>query len=128
MKAYKLQKKAAKVGFDWDNAKDVLDKVAEELQELREAIRDAGSDQDDAVKDEELDHAREELGDLLFAVVNVSRFIDADPEESLTYTNRKFVRRFQYIEEQLRIKGKSFDQTDLLEMEQWWQEAKRLEP
>ncbi|EJW18862.1 nucleoside triphosphate pyrophosphohydrolase [Paenibacillus alvei] len=128
MKAYKLQKKAAKVGFDWDNANDVLDKVAEELQELREAIRDAGSNQDDAEKMEQLDHAREELGDLLFAVVNVSRFIAADPEESLTHTNRKFVRRFQYIEEQLRIKGKSFDQTDLLEMEQWWQEAKRLEP
>ena len=73
-------------------------------------------------------HAVEELGDVLFAAVNAARFLGADPEEALTGTNRKFIRRFQYIEEQLRINGKSFDQTDLLEMEKWWQEAKQLKP
>ena len=128
MKAYKLQKKAAKVGFDWDRVEDVLDKVAEELQELREAIASVDSATGEEDKDKHMAHAAEELGDVLFAVVNAARFMSADPEESLTLTNRKFVRRFQYIEEQLRINGKSFDQTDLLEMERWWQEAKRLEP
>ncbi|MGZ9587096.1 bifunctional methyltransferase/pyrophosphohydrolase YabN [Paenibacillus marinisediminis] len=123
MKAYKLQKKAAKVGFDWDCVEDVLDKVAEELQELQEAVKACGTK---AKEEDAILAAQEELGDLLFAAVNVSRFINVDPEEALTMTNRKFVKRFRYIEEQLRINGKSFDQTDLLEMEQWWQEAKRL--
>ncbi|WP_028595196.1 nucleoside triphosphate pyrophosphohydrolase [Paenibacillus assamensis] len=118
MKAYKIQKKASKVGFDWERVEDVLDKVAEELQELREAILSDDTSQEDTLL---------ELGDLLFAAVNVSRFIEGDPEEALTGTNRKFVKRFRYIEEQLRIKGKSFDQTDLLEMEKWWQEAKLIE-
>lgn len=114
MKAYKLQKKAAKVGFDWDELEPVLAKIEEELKELREAI---------ALGD--ADKQADELGDLLFAAVNASRFIEADPEEALSRTNRKFKARFQYIEEQLRINGKSFDQTDLLEMDRWWEEAKR---
>ncbi|MEF2247615.1 nucleoside triphosphate pyrophosphohydrolase [Paenibacillus sp. IITD108] len=113
MKAYKLQKKAAKVGFDWSEIDSVLAKIEEELSELREAI---------ASKDPE--EQAGELGDLLFAVVNASRFIKADPEEALTRTNRKFIDRFQYIEEQLGIKGKTFDQTDLLEMDRLWEEAK----
>ncbi|WP_028609585.1 nucleoside triphosphate pyrophosphohydrolase [Paenibacillus harenae] len=114
MKAYKLQKKAAKVGFDWDELEPVLSKIEEELAELREAI--AGKDQEEQAA---------ELGDLLFAVVNASRFIHADPEEALTRTNKKFRSRFAYIEEQLRISGKKFDQTDLTEMDRWWEEAKR---
>lgn len=114
MKAYKLQKKAAKVGFDWDELEPVLSKVEEELQELREAIDSKGREEQAS-----------ELGDLLFAVVNTSRFIHADPEEALSRTNRKFKERFAYIEEQLRISGKNFDQTDLTEMDRWWEEAKR---
>ncbi|MNE24166.1 Nucleoside triphosphate pyrophosphohydrolase [compost metagenome] len=114
MKAYKLQKKASKVGFDWDELEPMLSKIEEELSELREAI---------ASKDKEEQAA--ELGDLLFAVVNASRFIQADPEEALTRTNIKFRSRFAYIEEQLRISGKDFDQTDLTEMDRWWEEAKR---
>lgn len=114
MKAYKLQKKAAKVGFDWDELGPVLAKIEEELRELRQAIASSDNEQQ-----------ADELGDLLFAVVNASRFIGADPEEALSRTNRKFKSRFQYIEEQLRINGKTFDQTDLLEMDRWWEEAKR---
>ncbi len=113
MKAYKLQKKAAKVGFDWDDVEPVFAKVEEELLELREAVR-AGKIEEQAA----------ELGDLLFAAVNLSRYIEADPEEALAKTNKKFFNRFQYIEEQLRIKGKTFDQTDLVEMDQLWEEAK----
>lgn len=113
MKAYKLQKKAAKVGFDWNEIGPVLDKIEEELAELREAISGG-----------EREQQASELGDLLFAVVNASRFIQADPEEALTRTNKKFRSRFLYIEEQLRISGKKFDQTDLTEMDRWWEEAK----
>jgi tetrapyrrole methylase family protein/MazG family protein len=115
MKAYKIQKKAAKVGFDWDDITPVLDKIEEELGELREAI---------ATKDTEEQAA--ELGDLLFATVNASRFIHADPEEALARTNLKFKKRFAYIEEQLRISGRTFDQTDLTEMDKFWEEAKRF--
>ncbi|NIK72187.1 MULTISPECIES: nucleoside triphosphate pyrophosphohydrolase [unclassified Paenibacillus] len=114
MKAYHLQKKAAKVGFDWDELEPVLTKIEEELRELREAIDSKDSEEQAG-----------ELGDLLFAVVNASRFIHADPEEALSRTNAKFKSRFSYIEEQLRINGKTFDQTDLTEMDRWWEEAKR---
>lgn len=114
MKAYNLQKKAAKVGFDWDDLEPVLSKIEEELAELREAVESKNADEQAG-----------ELGDLLFAVVNASRFIKADPEEALSRTNAKFRSRFSYIEEQLRINGKTFDQTDLTEMDQWWEQAKR---
>lgn len=116
MKAYKIQKKAAKVGFDWEDIDGVYSKIEEEFQELKQAV----------AQGQPIEDQLGELGDLLFAVVNAARFIHVDPEEALAMTNRKFVSRFHYIEEQLRINGKSFDQTDLLEMERWWQAAKRL--
>jgi len=115
MKAYALQKKAAKVGFDWPEIGPALDKVDEELRELREAVA-AGKDKETQAL---------ELGDLLFAAVNVARFIGADPEEALARTNVKFARRFAHIEERLRENGKTFGQTNLEEMDQWWEEAKR---
>ena len=68
----------------------------------------------------------EELGDVLFSIVNVARFLKVDPEEAIAQTNRKFVQRFSYIEEQLRLKGLSFEQTELSEMENLWQEAKKV--
>ncbi|MCC3377478.1 nucleoside triphosphate pyrophosphohydrolase [Cohnella sp. REN36] len=113
-RAHKLQKKAAGVGFDWPDLGGVFDKIAEELEELKTAV-----------SSESAERQRDELGDLLFAVVNAARFIEADPEEALAGTNRKFASRFQHIEERLRISGRTFDQTDLLEMEGWWQEAKQ---
>jgi tetrapyrrole methylase family protein/MazG family protein len=72
-------------------------------------------------------HQAEELGDLLFSVVNLARFLDIDPEQALSATNRKFVKRFRYIEEQLRLKGRKIEQTGLTEMEILWQEAKKFE-
>ncbi|KQL47006.1 hypothetical protein AN963_19340 [Brevibacillus choshinensis] len=110
MYAYKLQKKAAQVGFDWDDVADVYAKVEEEYRELREATEDERAG---------------ELGDLLFAVVNLARFMGLDPEEALALTNNKFKQRFSYIEDKLRETGKSFDDTDLKEMDQWWEEAKQ---
>lgn len=114
MKAYKLQKKAAKVGFDWDDINGVFEKIEEELRELREAVAEGKA----------LDEQALELGDLLFAVSNAARFIKADPEEALSRTNRKFVTRFRYIEEQLRAQGKTVHDSSLEEMEALWQSAK----
>ncbi|WP_442602092.1 nucleoside triphosphate pyrophosphohydrolase [Paenibacillus sp. KN14-4R] len=113
LKAWKLQKKAAKVGFDWPSALDVLDKVQEELTEVREAI-ESGHQPDQL----------EELGDLLFVIVNVARKLQIDPEEAIIAATRKFTDRFHYIEQGLRLQGKSFDETDIIEMEALWQEAK----
>lgn len=110
MYAYKLQKKAAGVGFDWDNVGDIYAKVEEEYQEVREASGEERAG---------------ELGDLLFAVVNLARFYKIDPEEALSMTNRKFTRRFSYIEQKLHEANKTFDQTDLAEMDRWWEEAKQ---
>ncbi|NQX70543.1 nucleoside triphosphate pyrophosphohydrolase [Paenibacillus alba] len=118
MKALKLQKKAAAVGFDWTELEDVLKKVDEELAELRQAIADPSEDG----AAEQLD----ELGDVLFSIVNVARFLKLDPEDAIAQTNRKFVARFSYIEDQLRLRGLSFEQTELLEMEKYWQEAKKV--
>lgn len=119
MKALKIQKKAAQVGFDWAHPEDVADKISEELKEFMELADVSDSDMEQ--------RRREEMGDLLFAVVNLARYFKIDPEEAMVLTIRKFIRRFSFIEEQLRIKGKDFGQTDLLEMEQWWQEAKLYE-
>ncbi|WP_027092150.1 nucleoside triphosphate pyrophosphohydrolase [Cohnella thermotolerans] len=112
-RAYKMQKKAASVGFDWPDVEGVFAKIEEELAELRAAVREESSDRQ-----------QEELGDLLFAVTNAARFIKADPEAALAGTNRKFASRFRYIEEKLRINGRTFAETDLTEMEDWWQQAK----
>lgn len=118
MKALKLQKKAATVGFDWSEVHDVLAKVEEEFQELREAIANPS---EEGARDR-----LEELGDVLFSIVNVARFLKVDPEEAIAQTNRKFVQRFSYIEDQLRLRGLSFEQTGLQEMENLWQEAKKV--
>jgi len=114
MKAYKLQKKASKVGFDWDQIEGVFQKIEEELGELRQAVAEGQSERDTAL----------ELGDLLFAVSNAARFIGADPEEALSRTNRKFVARFSYIEQQLADQGKTLQESTLDEMEALWQAAK----
>lgn len=109
MYAYKLQKKAAQVGFDWDDIADVYKKVEEEYRELQEASEEERAG---------------ELGDLFFAVVNLARFLKLDPEEALALTNNKFKKRFSYIEGKLQKAGRTFEQTDLQEMDKWWEEAK----
>ncbi|BFH65898.1 nucleoside triphosphate pyrophosphohydrolase [Paenibacillus azoreducens] len=114
MKAYKLQKKASKVGFDWERINDVLDKIEEELAELREAVE----------QDLTLEEKTAELGDLLFAAANAARFLHTDPEEALSMTNRKFIQRFHFIEDELRARGKTVHESSLEEMDAIWQQAK----
>lgn len=117
MKAYKLQKKAAKAGFDWENIDGVWSKLEEEIRELREAVA-----QKQDPESQEL-----ELGDVLFSVVNAARYIGADPEQALSRTIRKFTSRFHYVEERLREQGKTPDDSTLAEMDILWDEAKSKE-
>lgn len=109
--AWKLQKKAAKVGFDWDDVKDVFAKIEEEIEEIHHAASD--------------EEKKSEVGDLLFAVVNLARFLHVDPEEALMLTNRKFEKRFTYIEAQLKEQNKTLFDTKLHELEHLWQKAKK---
>jgi MazG family protein len=115
-RAVKLSKRAARVGFVWPDISQVVDKLDEEVAELKVEIA-AGN----------LDMARQEMGDVLFVVANLARTLEVDPEDSLRFTNAKFVRRFQYIEARLAERGKTPDQSDLAEMDALWDEAKAAE-
>ncbi|NLW23685.1 MAG: nucleoside triphosphate pyrophosphohydrolase [Clostridia bacterium] len=112
MHAYKLQEKAARVGFDWPDLTGAWEKVEEELSELKEVIKDN-------------QRAYEELGDLLFAVVNVARFLKINPEEALLATIRKFRSRFEFIEEKVKENGHNIEDYNLEELDRWWIEAKK---
>ena len=112
--AYQLTRQASKVGFDWPDIHGVLQKLDEEMREFREAL---------PLEDKK--KAREELGDLLFVMANLGRFLHVDPERALRQTIRKFVSRFRYVEMRLRKQGKSLRQSTLLEMDQLWEEAKQ---
>ncbi|MFZ8874591.1 MAG: nucleoside triphosphate pyrophosphohydrolase, partial [Paracoccaceae bacterium] len=112
-RALKLQKRAARVGFDWPEISSVIDKIAEETKELVEAQ-----------KQKDADHMKEEFGDLLFVLVNLGRHMQIDAEEALRGANAKFTRRFKYIEEALRKKNKQPDEASLEEMDDLWNAAK----
>jgi tetrapyrrole methylase family protein / MazG family protein len=126
MEAHQLTTKAARVGFDWERIEDIFAKLQEEVEELRAAIieqRNAGAaEQAEAVAAAE--RVREEVGDLLFAVTNIARHLGAEPEAALKLTNRKFRRRFHYIERRLRESGREIGAASLEEMEELWQAAK----
>jgi len=115
-RAAKLQKRAATVGFDWPDALPVLDKVREELDEVLQAMADGDAD---ALEDE--------IGDLLFATVNLARHLKHDPENALRRANRKFERRFRFIEQALRDGGRPIEDCNLDELDALWGEAKRQE-
>ncbi|MDE7101524.1 MAG: MazG family protein, partial [Bacteroidales bacterium] len=116
IKAYRIQDKARGVGFDWENGEQVWDKVGEELGELREEVKNG--------KQEKI---LDELGDVFFALINYARFIGINPEDALEHTNRKFIRRFTYLEEQTIQKGKSLHDMSLDEMNRYWEDAKTKE-
>ncbi|AJD30242.1 MULTISPECIES: nucleoside triphosphate pyrophosphohydrolase [Clostridium] len=113
MRADKVQKKAAKVGFDWDNIEDAMKKIIEEYKEI-----------EDVYKSKNKVKILEEIGDLLFSVVNVARFLDIDPENALNYSIDKFINRFQYIEDESISMGRNLDNMSLEEMDELWKEAK----
>lgn len=119
-RAYKLQKKAAKVGFDWPDVSGVWNKIDEELAEAKEAC-EAHREHDSEIHRE---HLEEELGDLLFSVVNICRYLQVDPSVALQRTNNKFVRRFQSVEQAMKKYNLPMDKDHIQQMEQFWQEAK----
>ena len=116
IKAYRIQDKARNVGFDWQQREDVWDKVREELDELEAELR-----HDDKQK------STQELGDFLFSVINAARLYHLNPDNALEHTNQKFIRRFNYIEQHSIRAGKPLTEMTLAEMDQLWNEAKKLE-
>ena len=123
MEAHQISTKVARVGFDWKSVEDIFGKLEEEVDELREAISLHTGSNDEA------DHTRvrEELGDLLFVVTNIARRLNVEPEAALKLSNRKFRKRFSFLEERLRAQNRKFDETTLDRMEELWQEAKKRE-
>ena len=113
LRAQKLQKKAAKEGFDWDQISDVFDKLDEEIAEFKEAV----------LKKKSAD-IQNEIGDIIFVITNIAKCYKIDAEEALRSTNNKFIKRFQYIEQKIEAKGKTLKDSPLEEMERYWQEAK----
>jgi len=116
LKAYRLQQKAARVGFDWDEIGPVLDKAEEELRELREEVERGRKE-----------GIREEFGDFLFALVNLARFLNLDPEDALQGSNAKFIRRFRAVEREARARGRDIHGMDLAEMDALWEIVKDRE-
>jgi len=113
VKAMRIQDKARSAGFDWEEKEQVLDKVEEELKELRVELKAGNTDK-----------IKSEFGDLLFSLVNLSRFIDVNPDEALERTNLKFIARFRYLEDAARESGKKLTDMSLTEMDVFWNEAK----
>lgn len=118
IRAQRLQDRAARVGFDWEHIADVFKKVEEELQELKQAL---------AQTPEANSRLEDEFGDLLFALVNLARFLKIQPEEALQKTNEKFMRRFAFIEQEARRQGRQLKSMSLAEMDALWEQAKDTE-
>ena len=113
VKAMRIQEKARGVGFDWEQKDQVWEKVQEEMKEFLEA---SNSEDQDAMQNE--------FGDVLFSLINYSRFVDINPEEALETTNKKFIRRFQFLEDAIRKEGKKIDEMSLEELDAFWKKAK----
>lgn len=116
VKAQRIQDKAAGVGFDWDRAEQVWEKVQEELAEMRHEVEQNRPDK-----------IEQEMGDVFFALVNYARFIGVNPEDALERTNKKFIGRFRWMEEAIRAAGKNMKDMTLAEMDEFWDQAKRIE-
>ncbi|MFW6257131.1 MAG: nucleoside triphosphate pyrophosphohydrolase, partial [Bacillota bacterium] len=114
IQSFEVQEKAAEVGFDWDNIYGVLDKIEEEIDEVREAI-----------KEKKENHLKEEIGDLLFSIVNLARFEGINPEQALLFSLNKFKNRFKYMENSLTKEGSCFEEQSLELLEEYWERAKK---
>lgn len=117
IRGYKIQSKAAEVGFDWEDVSGAFHKVEEELAELLDACQNKGPNHQERIA--------EELGDLLFSVVNVSRFLKVNPEQALNATSKKFIKRFAFVEKEANLRGQRLEDMPLEEMDKLWEEAKR---
>jgi MazG family protein len=120
MEAHQISTKVARVGFDWKDIEEIFAKMHEELDELRDAITTHAETQNEA----DHAHVREEIGDLLFVITNIARRLNVEPEAALKLSNRKFRRRFNFIEQTLQEQRRKFDEVTIGELEQIWQQAK----
>lgn len=116
LKAYRIQEKARAVGFDWEQPEQVFEKVKEEISELNEEVK----------KENNISKIEDEFGDVLFALINYARFINVNPEDALERTNKKFIKRFNYMEQKIKEQGKQLADCTLAEMDVFWNEAKKL--
>lgn len=112
-RAFRLQEKASKIGFDWDNKEDVWKKVIEEIEEMHEMEKEGNTVE-----------LEKEMGDVFFALTNYARFLNINPENALRLTNEKFINRFNYVEQKVKETGKALSQTSLEEMDKYWNESK----
>lgn len=120
-RAFRIQEKASKAGFDWEKKEDVWKKVIEEIEEMQdeeERVRERNKD--------EKNHLENEIGDVFFALVNYCRFLGINPENALRLTNNKFIRRFYYIEKKISESGKELKDSNLEEMDRYWNESKTI--
>ncbi|SEL38855.1 XTP/dITP diphosphohydrolase [Aquimarina amphilecti] len=115
VKASRIQDKVAGVGFDWEEPQQVFEKLEEELAELQ-----------DEIKKDDTDRIESEFGDVLFSMINYARFLNINPEDALERTNKKFIKRFQYLEKKAKEKSKSLQDMTLAEMDVFWEEAKKI--
>jgi len=120
IKANRIQEKVRNVGFDWEKREQVWDKVKEEIAEVESEIKSGASDYN-------MKNVEAEFGDLIFAIINAARLYGVDPENALEHTNRKFIHRFNHIEQKLKETGRTFSDVSLKEMDEIWEDAKRLE-
>lgn len=116
VKASRIQDKVAGVGFDWDSINGVFDKIKEEIDELHHEITSKNTE-----------NIEKEFGDVLFSLINYARFLKINPEDALEKTNKKFIKRFQYLENKAQEQGKSLKDMTLEEMENFWQDAKKMD-
>ncbi|MGE5441409.1 MAG: nucleoside triphosphate pyrophosphohydrolase [Bacteroidota bacterium] len=113
-RAHRLQEKASKVGFDWQNKEDVWKKVIEEIEEMHESEKSGDKDE-----------LEKEIGDVFFSLVNYSRFLGVNPENALRRTNEKFISRFDYVQKKIRETGRQISDSNLEEMDKYWEESKK---
>ncbi|HWY11399.1 MAG TPA: nucleoside triphosphate pyrophosphohydrolase [Bacteroidia bacterium] len=116
LKAYRIQEKARAVGFDWEHPEQVFEKVREEIEELKSEVD----------KENNITKIEDEFGDVLFSLINYARFLKVNPEDALERTNKKFTKRFNYMEEKIKAQGKQLADCTLAEMDVFWNEAKKL--
>ena len=114
LKAYRIQQKVSRVGFDWENEEDIVMKLDEEVAEFKEVL-----------KNSDREKIKEEAGDILFTIVNILRYIEINPEEALSSSNNKFIHRYKFIEKESVKKNKNLEDMSLEEMDTLWEEAKR---
>lgn len=125
-RAHRLQEKAAKVGFDWEKKEDVWEKVIEEIEEMHEIEKIKSQNSNFKNGDELYTRLEDEFGDVFFALVNYARFLDINPENALRRTNTKFIKRFNYIEQKVKASGHKLSESNLIEMDFYWEESKKI--